>query len=66
MNGRALVVLAAVTALAGAGEGEVISQVQQKPAATGTDWPQWRGPTRDGSVSAALPDQWPEALKKRW
>ena len=38
----------------------------QKPAATGTDWPQWRGPRRDGSVGAALPAQWPEALKKRW
>ena len=34
--------------------------------ATGTDWPQWRGPGRDGSVLAALPAQWPEALKKRW
>jgi outer membrane protein assembly factor BamB len=32
----------------------------------GTDWPQWRGPTRDGVVSAALPTRWPEALKKRW
>ena len=30
------------------------------------DWPQWRGPSRDGSVGAALPAQWPEALKKRW
>src|SRR5215213_8886652 len=66
MNKRALVVLSAVTALAAAGTGEVISQAQQKPAAVGTDWPQWRGPTRDGSVAAALPVQWPEALKKRW
>jgi D-alanyl-D-alanine carboxypeptidase len=39
---------------------------QQNAAAAGTDWPQWRGPTRDGVVSAALPHQWPEALKKRW
>ena len=30
------------------------------------DWPQWRGPRRDGSVDAALPARWPEALKKRW
>ena len=37
-----------------------------QPAATNTDWPQWRGPTRDGLVRAALPAQWPEALKKRW
>jgi outer membrane protein assembly factor BamB len=29
-------------------------------------WPQWRGPKRDGSIAAALPAQWPEALTKRW
>jgi len=52
---RALVVLAVGSALASAGG------VQ-----TSTDWPQWRGPGRDGSVLAALPAQWPEALKKRW
>ena len=53
-----------VTALAAAGG--LVSQAQQKPAATGTDWPQWRGPRRDGSVDAPLPTQWPDALKKRW
>jgi outer membrane protein assembly factor BamB len=56
MTGRALLVLSVVTALVAA---------QQKPA-TDTDWPQWRGPRRDGSVLAALPAQWPDALKKRW
>lgn len=56
---------AALSALAAVGEGELISQVQQKPAPTTTDWPQWRGPKRDGSV-AALPAQWPQALTKRW
>src|SRR5678815_966006 len=57
MNGRARLVsavLAVLTSLAVAG------------AQTRTDWPQWRGPNRDGSVLAALPDQWPDALKKRW
>jgi outer membrane protein assembly factor BamB len=54
MNARPLVVLAVLTALAAAG------------AQTSTDWPQWRGPTRDGVVGAALPAQWPDALKKRW
>jgi outer membrane protein assembly factor BamB len=49
---RALAVLTVLTALAG--------------AQTNTDWPQWRGPTRDGLVRSALPGQWPEALKKRW
>lgn len=38
----------------------------QKPPSTVADWPQWRGPKRDGSVDAALPARWPEALKKRW
>jgi outer membrane protein assembly factor BamB len=63
---RALVVATVVTALAAAGGGEVVSQAQQKPAATAAEWPQWRGPTRDGFVGAALPAQWPETLKKRW
>jgi outer membrane protein assembly factor BamB len=65
ITSRVLVVAAVLTALA-AGGGEVVSQAQQKAAATGTDWPQWRGPSRDGSVAAALPAHWPEALKKRW
>src|SRR6185436_15182588 len=43
----------------------VVSHAQQA-LAPDTDWPQWRGPSRDGSVGAALPTRWPEALKKRW
>src|SRR5688500_194694 len=61
-----IVVLVLLTALAAAGAGDIVLRAQQKPAVIGTDWPQWRGPTRDGSVLAALPAQWPEALKKRW
>jgi outer membrane protein assembly factor BamB len=31
------------------------------------DWPQWRGPNRDGNVkSAFVPDTWPKALKEEW
>jgi outer membrane protein assembly factor BamB len=60
---RVLLVAALLSALAAT---DVVLRAQQKPAATGTDWPQWRGPTRDGSVTAALPAQWPETLKKRW
>lgn len=31
------------------------------------DWPQWRGPNRDGNASAAvLPSTWPKALREEW
>ena len=35
--------------------------------AGGADWPQWRGPQRDGVVRAgSAPASWPEHLKLRW
>jgi len=31
------------------------------------DWPQWRGPNRDGKVSGfTAPQQWPEELAEKW
>ena len=31
------------------------------------DWPQWRGPNRDGNVKDAfVPATWPKALKEEW
>jgi outer membrane protein assembly factor BamB len=31
------------------------------------DWPQWRGPNRDGKVTdASLPTAWPKVLKEEW
>ena len=31
------------------------------------DWPQWRGPNRDGKVTGfAAPDTWPETLVEKW
>ena len=33
----------------------------------GADWPQWRGPNRDGrGATFAAPAQWPESLKRGW
>ena len=34
---------------------------------TGQDWPQWRGPNRDGAVAAfKAPASWPGKLNERW
>jgi outer membrane protein assembly factor BamB len=30
------------------------------------DWPQWRGPRRDGSAAFSTPAAWPAALSRRW
>jgi outer membrane protein assembly factor BamB len=35
--------------------------------AAAQDWPQWRGPNRDGNVSGAvIPTAWPKTLKEQW
>ncbi len=31
-----------------------------------TDWPQWRGASRDGAASFAPPASWPDRLTQRW
>ena len=36
-------------------------------AAAAQDWTQWRGPSRDGIVPAAvIPKQWPKSTKRAW
>ena len=35
--------------------------------ASAQDWSQWRGPNRDGVISAAvIPKQWPKSVKRSW
>jgi outer membrane protein assembly factor BamB len=37
------------------------------PQAWAQDWPQWRGPSRDGSVTAFdVPSVWPPGLDEQW
>jgi outer membrane protein assembly factor BamB len=34
---------------------------------TGPDWPQWRGPNRDGTLASfTAPASWPDTLTRRW
>jgi len=36
-------------------------------AAFGQDWPQWRGPNRDGKAAGfTAPETWPKTLTKKW
>ena len=58
--------LAALTALSAVAGVYGSSQARQGGAGSAAGWPQWRGPVRDGSISSALPAQWPETLTKRW
>ena len=35
--------------------------------ADGNDWPQWRGPNRDGKATGfKAPATWPKELKQEW
>ena len=37
------------------------------PGAAGQDWPQWRGPNRDGAATSFRePAAWPDALTEHW
>src|SRR5689334_5966752 len=34
--------------------------------ASPAQWPQWRGPARNGSIPAAATPKWPESWKRAW
>jgi outer membrane protein assembly factor BamB len=37
------------------------------PTASAQDWPQWRGPARDGVLAAShVPAAWPDSLRRVW
>jgi outer membrane protein assembly factor BamB len=56
------VLLAALTAGVAAQNAPSTSSGQAGP-----DWPQWRGPRRDGTLTAfTAPATWPDALKQQW
>lgn len=40
--------------------------VHLQAAATAQDWPQWRGPARDGVAPLAIPSTWPATLTRSW
>ena len=45
----------------------VLAWTTAVPVAVAQDWPQWRGPNRDGAVqSFDLPTAWPDTLTERW
>ena len=58
MNHRTLATIAILTG---------IVTITIVPLAAAQDWPQWRGPNRDGAISSFRePAAWPERLQQRW
>lgn len=54
-------------AVTGAGATSDVGGKGSAPAVASGEWPQWRGPNRDGlAAGVALPGAWPKELKPRW
>jgi outer membrane protein assembly factor BamB len=54
-NGGRLMAVATIVILVGVG------------SVVGQDWPQWRGPNRDGKLSGfTAPESWPKELTQKW
>jgi outer membrane protein assembly factor BamB len=44
----------------------VVAAAATATIATGQDWPQWRGPKRDGVAAFSAPASWPDQLTEQW
>ncbi len=43
-----------------------IGAVASTRVSSAQEWPQWRGPHRDGTAQLSTPQTWPDSLKLRW
>jgi outer membrane protein assembly factor BamB len=58
---------AATIALWGRAVALSLDAPQSRPGTPAMEWPQWRGPSRNGVVPAAhVPKSWPKSLTKGW
>ena len=44
----------------------LVSVTTSGTVALGQDWPQWRGPNRDGDAAFRVPTVWPDMLTEQW
>lgn len=46
--------------------GSLVLALSVSLGASSAQWPQWRGPSRNGTVAATATPKWPEAWKRAW
>lgn len=66
MTTRSRVVVACLGVVVVLGYSTLVPLAQTPGPPHGGDWPQWRGPGRDGVVALEVPAKWPQRLTKRW